>query len=219
LAPGQLKATSSLLSHTPAMYFSDFFNKRDKAEFEAYTFGLNMDWRYTRVMDSWKKPLLRKQRRRERLLSEKLLEKRLDPEPEKFVVHNPAVGLRFPIQENEIFAVVQIGGSQYKVVKDDVVVAEKIDDVDINQQIVLDKVYLIGTKDYTSIGRPVVASAKVYATVEEQCLTDKIIVFKKKRRKNYKRNRGHRQEVTVLRIDKVEHNVEPDTLQKAVSLV
>jgi len=68
------------------------------------------------------------------------------------------------------------------VVKDDVVIADKIDDADINQQIVLEKVYLIGTKDYTSIGR----RARVYATVAKQVLTDKVLVFKKKRRRTIK---------------------------------
>ena len=54
--------------------------------------------------------------------------------------------------------ILKIFDSIKKVVKDDVVVAEKIEDVDINQQIVFDKVYMIGTKDYTSIGRPVVSA-------------------------------------------------------------
>ena len=50
-------------------------------------------------------------------------------------------------------------------------------------------------------------NAKVYVTVEQQVLTDKVIVFKKKRRKGYKKNEGHRQEITILRVDKIEHEV------------
>jgi len=179
---------------------------------------LNTDWKYRDLIDEWKKPWERKQKRRTRLADEKALETRTDPEAEKFVIHNTALGIQLPTAEDGIFAVVQIGGFQYKVVKDDVVIADKIDDVDINQQIVLDKVYMIGTKDYTSIGRPVVTSARVYATVEEQVMTDKVLVFKKKRRKNYKRTIGSKQPVTVLRIDKIEHIVDENLFKNAVGL-
>jgi hypothetical protein len=64
----------------------------------------------------------------------------------------------------------------------------------------LDKVLLIGTKTETAIGTPILESAKVYATVEEQAKSEKVIVFKKKRRKNYRRFKGHRQQITTLRI-------------------
>ncbi len=66
--------------------------------------------------------------------------------------------------------------------------------------IILDKVLLIGTKDWTAIGTPLLDNAKVYATVEEQTLAAKVLIFKKKRRKNYRRFKGHRQPVTTLRI-------------------
>jgi large subunit ribosomal protein L21 len=67
-------------------------------------------------------------------------------------------------------------------------------------QIVLNKVLLVGTPDLTVAGTPLVTKAKVYACCEEQTLTDKILVFKKKRRKNYKRLRGWRHPITGLRI-------------------
>ena len=64
---------------------------------------------------------------------------------------------------------------------------------------------LIGTQDYTSIGQPFVTSARVYATVEEKSRTEKVIVFKKKRRKGYQKNKGHRQNIFVLRIESIVH--------------
>ena len=67
---------------------------------------------------------------------------------------------------------------------------------------------MIGTKDYTCIGRPTVNKARVLATIEEISQTEKVIVFKKRRRKDSQRNRGHRQWVNVLRIDRIEHNLD-----------
>ena len=66
---------------------------------------------------------------------------------------------------------------------------------------------LIGTADYTAIGRPVVTKAKVYCTVEEESRTSKVIIFKKQRRKGYQKNMGHRQTVQVLRVDRIDHDI------------
>jgi len=66
-----------------------------------------------------------------------------------------------------MFAVIRIKGLQYKVTKDDRVMVEKLDDFEVGQQIELEEVLLVGTKDYTSVGRPTVARAKVLATIEE----------------------------------------------------
>ena len=66
---------------------------------------------------------------------------------------------------------------------------------------------LVGTQDYTAVGRPYVETAKVVATVEEQIKTQKVIVFKKKRRKGYQKNQGHRQNVTVLRVEAIDHEL------------
>ena len=56
------------------MYFSDFFRKRDKSEVDTYTYNLHVDWRYTAITDKWKKPLEKKERRREKTLAKKLEE-------------------------------------------------------------------------------------------------------------------------------------------------
>ncbi|KAH9748708.1 50S ribosomal protein L21 [Citrus sinensis] len=67
-------------------------------------------------------------------------------------------------------------------------------------QLILNKVLLLGSQHQTIIGRPMVPDAAVHAVVEEHALDAKVIIFKKKRRKNYRRTKGHRQELTKLRI-------------------
>lgn len=86
-----------------------------------------------------------------------------------------------------MFAIIELAGKQHKVFKDETVLVEKLD-MEVGSKFVIDQVLLVGTKDYTSIGRPMVESAKVFASIEEQNLTSKLIIFKKKRRKNYQRN-------------------------------
>ena len=81
------------------------------------------------------------------------------------------------------------------------------------ESFLMDHVLLVGTKDYTSVGRPYVSSAKVLCTVEEVTKTEKVIVFKKRRRKGYQKNQGHRQDVTMVRIDKILYNPEPNILE------
>ncbi|MBA0867209.1 hypothetical protein Goshw_028249 [Gossypium schwendimanii] len=75
-----------------------------------------------------------------------------------------------------------------------------IDQIDFVSQIVLNKVLLVGTKTTTYIGKPVVTNAAVHAVVEEQGLNPKVVVFKYKKKKNYRRNIGHRQPNTRIRI-------------------
>ena len=69
---------------------------------------------------------------------------------------------------------------------------------------------MVGTAEYTAIGRPTIGNARVYATIEEYSQTEKVIIFKKKRRKGYQKNGGHRQLVNVLRIDRIEHDLSPE---------
>mmetsp|Transcript_16821 Transcript_16821/g.25125 ORF Transcript_16821/g.25125 Transcript_16821/m.25125 type:complete len:268 (+) Transcript_16821:17-820(+) len=103
-------------------------------------------------------------------------------------------------QKNDGFAVVTMGSSQYKVVVGDRIMVDKIDGPDIGDELLLEKVMLFGTPTLTAIGRPLLSSCQVLAQVEEQTKTEKVMVFKKKRRKGYKRRRGFRSDVTVLRI-------------------
>ncbi len=83
------------------------------------------------------------------------------------------------------------------------VIAEKITDAKVGTILDLDQVLLLGSPNETVVGRPHVTGAKVQARVEEQTLDAKIDIFKKKRRKNYRRWNGYRRQVTVLRITDV----------------
>lgn len=98
-----------------------------------------------------------------------------------------------------MYAVIRTGGKQYKVAKNDVIVVEKLAG-DEGSTVRLSEVLMLGGPERTVVGVPLVQGAVVTATVLEQGKGDKILVFKKKRRKNYRRKRGHRQEQTVLRI-------------------
>ena len=98
-----------------------------------------------------------------------------------------------------MFAVIRTGGKQYKVAKDDVIAVERLP-AEAGEVVALDQVLMLGEGAAATVGRPLVAGACVAATVVEQTRGDKIIVFKKKRRQNYRRKKGHRQDLTVLRI-------------------
>ena len=101
-----------------------------------------------------------------------------------------------------MYAVIRTGGKQYKVAKDDVIAVEKLAG-DPGATIELADVLMIGEGAEVSAGTPLVAGASVSATLVEHRRADKIIVFKKKRRQNYRRKNGHRQHQTVLRITEI----------------
>ncbi len=101
-----------------------------------------------------------------------------------------------------MFAVIRTGGKQYKVAANDVISVEKLPG-EAGATVELDEVLMLGNGADTTIGAPLVEGACVRATVLEQMRAPKILVFKKKRRKNYRRTRGHRQDLTVLRITEV----------------
>jgi len=101
-----------------------------------------------------------------------------------------------------LFAVVQIGGHQYKVVVGDSLTVNPINAV-VGSQIRLHKVLLVGGKQFTAIGRPLVSNAVIEATVEEHVDSKRLTVFKKKRRKGYRRWKSVRTPITSLRISKI----------------
>ena len=88
------------------------------------------------------------------------------------------------------------GGKQYSMQSGDIVKVEKLD---AEGTVEFDQVLMIGDK----IGTPFIDGAKVIATVVEQKRADKVLVFKKKRRQNYRRTRGHRQYITVVKITEI----------------
>ena len=98
-----------------------------------------------------------------------------------------------------MFAVIKTGGKQYKIAKDDVIRVEKIDG-DAGATVELREVMMIGKGADVTVGTPLIEGAVVTFEVVEQTRCAKIIVFKKKRRKDYQRTRGHRQDLTVLRV-------------------
>ncbi|KAL2893598.1 50S ribosomal protein L21 chloroplastic [Bienertia sinuspersici] len=105
-----------------------------------------------------------------------------------------------PPPREEIFAVVMVGSRQYIVIPGRWIYTQRLKEANVNDKIVLNKVLLVGTKTSTYIGKPVVTNAAVHAVVEEQLLDDKVIVFKYKKKKNYRRTKGHRQPITRIKI-------------------
>ena len=94
------------------------------------------------------------------------------------------------------FAIFQTGGNQYRVKAGDVIKVEKLD---ATGDVTFDQVLMLGDR----VGTPTIDGASVVATVVEQKRDDKVLVFKKKRRQNYRRTRGHRQFITVLKIKEI----------------
>jgi large subunit ribosomal protein L21 len=98
-----------------------------------------------------------------------------------------------------MFAVIRTGGKQYKVAKNDVLTVEKLAG-EPGSTIELADVLMLGGDGTPRTGTPTLAGASVAAEVLEQKQGEKVIIFKKRRRHNYRRKNGHRQELTVLRI-------------------
>ncbi len=101
-----------------------------------------------------------------------------------------------------MYAVVSTGGKQYKVEEGDVVRVEKISG-DVGSSITFDKILVISDGDKVSIGAPALEEAMVQGHIVEQGKAKKIIVFKYKRRKRYRRTQGHRQQYTAVKIDSI----------------
>lgn len=97
------------------------------------------------------------------------------------------------------YAVIETGGKQYRVSVGDTFTVERLTG-DAGSEITIDRVLLLGGDGSTRIGTPVVDGATVTATIDEHLRGDKIVVFKFKKRKRYRRTQGHRQELTRLTI-------------------
>jgi large subunit ribosomal protein L21 len=101
-----------------------------------------------------------------------------------------------------MYAVVKTGGKQYRVSPGDSVEVEKLP-CEVGEQVELDQVLLVSNGDGAKIGQPLVEGAKVKATVIRQVKGRKIIVYKYRASKRYRRKKGHRQHYTRLRIDEI----------------
>ncbi|XP_057793425.1 50S ribosomal protein L21, chloroplastic-like [Salvia miltiorrhiza] len=106
-------------------------------------------------------------------------------------------------KREEVFAVVMVGSRQYIVFPGRFIYTQRLKGASVNDKITLNKVLLVGTKTSAYIGKPIVPNATVEAVVEEQTLDKKVIVFKYKKKKNYRRNIGHRQPITRIRITSI----------------
>jgi large subunit ribosomal protein L21 len=101
------------------------------------------------------------------------------------------------------YAVIGTGGKQYRVSEGDLLHVELLDGKP-GDPVTFEDVLLIGGEKGVQVGSPRVAGAMVRGTVLDQVRAPKVLVFKKKRRKHYKRTRGHRQALTAVRIDAIE---------------
>ena len=101
-----------------------------------------------------------------------------------------------------MYAIVEIAGQQFKVAKDQKVFVHRLA-TEEGKKVAFDNVLLIGDGDKVTVGAPVIEGAQVGAKVLKHLKGDKVIVFKKKRRKGYKVKNGHRQHYTKIKIDSI----------------
>ena len=101
-----------------------------------------------------------------------------------------------------MFAVLNTGGKQYKVSQGDLIKVEKLES-DVGDKVTLSQVLMVGQGEDVEVGSPYVSNCEVTSEVVEQGKGAKIIVFKKKRRKGYRRKNGHRQRFTQLKITEI----------------
>lgn len=101
-----------------------------------------------------------------------------------------------------MYAIIETGGKQYKIRQGDVLRVEKLD-VEAGQSIEITKVLALGSEDGLAVGRPFIDGAKVIIKVLEHGKGDKILVFKYKPKKKYRRMRGHRQPYSKVLVDEI----------------
>ncbi len=98
-----------------------------------------------------------------------------------------------------MFAIVDIAGQQFKVSKDQKLYVHRLEG-DVNTAVDFSKVMLVENNGKVTVGAPVISGAKVSAKILNHLKGDKVIVFKKKRRKGYQKSNGHRQALTQIQI-------------------
>ncbi len=101
-----------------------------------------------------------------------------------------------------MFAVIKTGGKQYKVQKDDKLLVEKLEGKE-GDKVTLDTVLMVSDGKKATLGEPLIKGASVEATLVSQTRGPKITIFKKKRRQNYRRKKGHRQDLTMIQITNI----------------
>ncbi|MFT6246777.1 MAG: large subunit ribosomal protein L21 [Salibacteraceae bacterium] len=116
-----------------------------------------------------------------------------------------------------MYAIVEIAGQQFKVQKDQKIFVHRLD-AEEGKKISFDKVLLVDNDGKVTLGAPAIEGATVSAKVEEHVKGDKVIVFRKKRRKGYKKKNGHRQSFTAITISDIKvGGAKPAAAKKAVA--
>ncbi|MFN0217229.1 MAG: 50S ribosomal protein L21 [Hyphomicrobium sp.] len=101
-----------------------------------------------------------------------------------------------------MYAVIKTGGKQYRVSKDDILTIEKVAG-DVGGKVEFDQVLMVGSGADVKLGAPIVSGAKVVGELVEHTRGPKLIAFKKRRRKNSRRKKGHRQDLSTVRITSI----------------
>ncbi len=101
-----------------------------------------------------------------------------------------------------MYAVIKTGGKQYKVAAGDKLKVEKLIG-DVGSTVVIDKVLVVADGTNTTVGAPLIAGATVNATVVSHGRGDKVMIFKMRRRKHYRKTQGHRQSYTEIQINTI----------------
>ncbi|QGG47247.1 50S ribosomal protein L21 [Heliorestis convoluta] len=102
-----------------------------------------------------------------------------------------------------MYAIIETGGKQYKVRQGDTLKVEKLE-ANPGDIVTVDRVFAVGTEGDMKIGTPVVSGASVQLKVQEHGKGKKIVIFKYKPKKNYRRKQGHRQAFTQVRVEAIE---------------
>ena len=117
-----------------------------------------------------------------------------------------------------MYAIIRSGGKQYRVSEGDLVDIERLDGP-VGQQVKFDDVLAVSSEDEVKFGEPILSAAKVLGTITEHGKSKKVLVFKFKRRKMYRRKQGHRQLFTRVRIDEIAFDSEAPTKKAATKKV
>mgnify|MGYP001188575605 FL=1 len=117
-----------------------------------------------------------------------------------------------------MIAIFENRGKQYKAKIGDFLKLPRISELKKNDSITFDKViFMKDNKGQTTIGSPLISGIQIICEVVEQIKDKKIIVFKKKRRHNYRRKIGHRQDLTLIKVKEIKMTNQPDSLKKSSS--
>ena len=101
-----------------------------------------------------------------------------------------------------MFAIIRTGGKQYKVSQDTYLQVEKLE-AEVGDSIQISEVLMVSDGTTTTVGAPIITGAVVTAEILEQGRAEKVIIFKKRRRQNYRRKNGHRQHLTTIKITSI----------------